>query len=110
MTKKELLKLANFIAENINLIVNNNDPSLYLTQIIEKGGLPKDILGDSLKILSQIKNSNIFQGKSPQSIAAAAIYISGKEKKIKFTQEKISKAAKISRKSLSQRVKEINSL
>ena len=110
VTRKELLKLSNFITEKINFTFNNNDPCLYLTQIIQNGGLPKDLLGKSIKLINQIKSLNKFQGKSPQTIAAAAIYIVAKFKKIKLTQDKIAKAAKISRKSLSQRVKEINSL
>ena len=110
ITKKELLKLSTFIAENINLALNNNEPSVYLTRIINKGAFQKDILGDSLLILKQVKNLNAFQGKSPQGIAAAAIYIVAKNRKLKISQEKIAKAAKISRKSLSLRVKEINSV
>ncbi|NHI91223.1 MAG: transcription initiation factor IIB family protein [Candidatus Lokiarchaeota archaeon] len=109
ITKKELIKLSNFIAEQINFSLTNNDPSLYLTQIIQKGGFPKDLLGESLGIIQKIRNLNTFQGKSPQTIAAAAIYIVCKKNKLKITQKAISLAARISRKSLSLRIKEIKS-
>ncbi|MHA1799279.1 MAG: TFIIB-type zinc ribbon-containing protein [Candidatus Helarchaeota archaeon] len=110
LSTRELSRLCRFLAEKINLRISSYEPTALLLRIINNGNFPEELLGYSIKILKKVKNSTDFQGKSPISIAAAAIYIAGKNHKLKISQEKIAQAAKISRKSISIRAKELRKL
>jgi len=106
-SKKELLRLSKFLAEKTNLKIKNHDPRDFLLQFINNGDLPKTLLGESLIILERLKELDKFQGKTPKSITAAALYLSSKKLKMKISQEKIAKVAQISRKTINQRVYEV---
>ncbi len=106
-SKKEIFRLSKFISEKINVKTINAEPPDYLLQFIHNGNLPKALFGESLKILESVKEMNEFQGKNPQSLTAAALYLSSKKLKLKISQEMIAKATNLSRKTINLRVNEM---
>lgn len=109
--KTDIQRLYRKILPNIELNPGIPDPEQRISKIIN--GLnftpvkSELILRNSYNILHKAKKSGIQFGKNPNGLAAAAVYLACKEKKVKQTQKEISRLAETSELSLRQRRDEI---
>ena len=112
--KTDIQRLYRKILPNIELNPGIPDPEQRISKIIN--GLnftpvkSELILRNSYNILHKAKKSGIQFGKNPNGLAAAAVYLACKEKKIKQTQKEISRLAETSELSLRQRRDEIQKI
>ena len=112
--KTDIQRLYRKILPNIELNPGIPDPEQRISKIIN--GLnftpvkSELILRNSYNILHKSKKSGIQFGKNPNGLAAAAVYLACKEKKVKQTQKEISRLAETSELSLRQRRDEIQKI
>jgi len=112
--KTDIQRLYRKILPNIELNPGIPDPEQRISKIIN--GLnftpvkSELILRNSYNILHKAKKSGIQFGKNPNGLAAAAVYLACKEKKVKQTQKEISRLAETSELSLRQRRDEIQKI
>jgi transcription initiation factor TFIIB len=80
----------------LGLQIESYDPSDFVSKIGTTVGLSEKAKRGALDIIYKSKEKGIASGKSPVSLAATAIFLSGVINKENVTQDKISKAAGIS--------------
>ncbi|MDE1867585.1 MAG: hypothetical protein KGI08_07755, partial [Thaumarchaeota archaeon] len=96
VTVKELSRHYRVFVKALDLQVDAFDPSEFVSKIGTAIGSSEKAKRDALDILYRAKEKGITDGKSPISLAATAMFISGILNEEKFTQDKIAKASGIS--------------
>jgi Transcription initiation factor TFIIIB, Brf1 subunit/Transcription initiation factor TFIIB len=111
--KKEISKCYKFVLdilkeekELINKIKINN-PKIYIEEIVKALKLDYKIEKQALKILEEATKNGLCSGKSPKSLAAAAVYLACIMTNNKKTQKEIANFTQISEVTLRNRCKEL---
>jgi transcription initiation factor TFIIB len=96
ITVKELSRNYRIFVKTLDLQIDAFDPSEFVSKIGTTIGSSEKAKRDALDILYRAKEKGITDGKSPVSLAATAIFISGVLNEEKFTQDKIAQASGVS--------------
>jgi transcription initiation factor TFIIB len=110
--KKKVIKVYRILLFNIlpklNLKVTHLSPSQYIDKFGQDLDLPMKVRQDALKILQKArKNGLLIEGKDPNGVAAAGIYISANLHKIPRTQRDIAKIAHVTEVTLRVRSRDL---
>jgi transcription initiation factor TFIIB len=96
ITVKELSRNYRLFVKTLDLQVDAFDPSEFVSKIGTAIGSSEKAKRDALDILYRAKEKGITDGKSPVSLAATAIFMSGVLNEEDFTQNKIAQASGVS--------------
>ncbi|MGI0087349.1 MAG: transcription initiation factor IIB [Nitrosotalea sp.] len=96
ITVKELSRDYRIFVKTLDLQVDAFDPSEFISKIGASVGSSEKAKRDALDILYRAKEKGITSGKSPVSLAATAMFVSGILNEEKFTQNKIAQASGVS--------------
>ncbi|MGC1709796.1 MAG: transcription initiation factor TFIIIB, partial [Nitrosotalea sp.] len=96
VTVKELSRHYRIFVKTLDLQVDAFDPSEFVSKIGTTIGSSEKAKRDALDILYRAKEKGITDGKSPVSLAATAMFISGLLNEEEFTQNTIANASGVS--------------
>ena len=96
VTVKELSRNYRIFVKSLDLQVDAFDPSEFISKIGTAVGSSEKAKRDALDILYRAKEKGITDGKSPISLAATAIFMSGILNEEEYTQNNIAKASGVS--------------
>jgi len=96
ITVKEISRHYRIFVKTLDLQVDAFDPSEFISKIGTAVGSSEKAKRDAFDILYRAKEKGITEGKSPVSLAATAMFISGVLNEEDFTQNKIAHASGIS--------------
>ena len=96
VTVKELSRNYRIFVKTLDLPVDAFDPSEFISKIGTAVGSSEKAKRDALDILYRAKEKGITDGKSPISLAATAIFMSGILNEEEYTQNNIAKASGVS--------------
>jgi transcription initiation factor TFIIB len=105
--RKDIARGYRLLVRELNIKMPTHDPLDYLNKIAERAGISSDVQGLAVKILNEAKRRRIIAGKEPRGVAAAALYIAGKQRNKQTTQKTIADAANISEVTLRNRQKDL---
>jgi len=100
---KEISRAYRLIVLNLKMKMPIDNPLDYVTKIAEKTEVSSDVEGLAIKIIRDAKSKHAAMGKDPSGLAAAALYIASKFKKVKITQSHLAKAADVTEVSIRNR-------
>jgi transcription initiation factor TFIIB len=106
LTKKKLAKNFRLLLKHLDLKMPLASPESSIAKFASKLNFSPKVLNDAQRILAQAKAARITVGKNPNSLAAAALYISALQNKIKCPQNEIAKTCQITEVTLRNRYKE----
>jgi len=101
---KDIARMYRILLSELNLSVETDNPLKHLSHLAGAVGLSTNVEHLATDILIGVMHVNHHTGKSPEGLAASALYIACKELKAKCTQEALAEAAGISRLTLRKRV------
>jgi transcription initiation factor TFIIB len=87
---KDMLKAYNLIREKFNLDIKPSDPVDYVHRYTAKLDISPKTTTKIIELIEKIKKTNIFTGKHPESVIAAAIYLGCKLNNEPRTQREVS--------------------
>jgi transcription initiation factor TFIIB len=93
---KNLSRHYRIFVKALDLQVDSFNPSEFVSKIGTTVGLSEKAKRDALGILHNARKLGITDGKSPLSLAATAIFLSGVLNKEKIVQDKIASASGVS--------------
>lgn len=96
ITVKELSRNYRIFVKSLDLQVDAFDPSEFVSKIGTAVGSSEKAKRDALDILYRAKEKGITDGKSPVSLAATAMFMSGILNEEEFTQNNVAKASGVS--------------
>ncbi len=105
--KKHLLRAYSLLQKELGIKTEIPDLVDLLPRFTTNLNLSYKTLTKATLILNKIKNTNIYSGKNPKSIVAAAIYIAAKLNKEKTTQRAIANQIGVMEVTIRKRYKEI---
>ncbi|MCG3225973.1 MAG: transcription initiation factor IIB [Candidatus Heimdallarchaeota archaeon] len=106
LTKKKLAKNFRLLLKHLDLKMPLASPESSIAKFASALNFSPKVLSDAQNILAQAKAAKITVGKNPNSLAAAALYISALQNKIKCPQNEIAKTCQITEVTLRNRYKE----
>ncbi len=106
LTKKKLAKNFRLLLKHLDLKMPLASPESSIAKFASILNFSPKVLSDAQRILAQAKAAKITVGKNPNSLAAAALYISALQNKIKCPQNEIAKTCQITEVTLRNRYKE----
>lgn len=106
LTKKKLAKNFRLLLKHLDLKMPLASPESSIAKFASILDFSPKVLTDAQNILAQAKAAKITVGKNPNSLAAAALYISALQNKIKCPQNEIAKTCQITEVTLRNRYKE----
>jgi transcription initiation factor TFIIB len=106
LTKKKLAKNFRLLLKHLDLKMPLASPESSIAKFASILNFSPKVLSDAQNILAQAKAAKITVGKNPNSLAAAALYISALQNKIKCPQNEIAKTCQITEVTLRNRYKE----
>jgi transcription initiation factor TFIIB len=106
LTKKKLAKNFRLLLKHLDLKMPLASPESSIAKFASILKFSPKVLSDAQGILAQAKAAKITVGKNPNSLAAAALYISALQNKIKCPQNEIAKTCQITEVTLRNRYKE----
>ena len=105
--QKNVMKAYKLLKEEFKLNVKPCDPQDYVHTFTSKLNLSNQTTNKIIKIVEKLKKTNIFAGRKPESILAAAIYLGCKQNKEPKTQREISAVVGVIEITIRKRYKEI---
>ncbi len=106
LTKKKLAKNFRLLLKHLDLKMPLASPESSIAKFASILNFSPKVLSDAQNILALAKAAKITVGKNPNSLAAAALYISALQNKIKCPQNEIAKTCQITEVTLRNRYKE----
>jgi transcription initiation factor TFIIB len=107
ISKKELGRTFRMLVRRLNLPVKPVDPVEYIPRLNAQLLLSPASETKAMELIAKIKKTDLMSGRSPASLAAAALYISGLLHGEKRTQREVADAAGITEVTVRNRYKEI---
>ncbi len=107
LSKKEIGRTYRFLLREMHLKIEPSKPQDYIERYCNELGLGFTIQKTAKKILDEAEELGILSGKCPSGLAAAAIYIAAKSKKIKITQKKIANICSVTEVTVRNRYKNL---
>ncbi|MFH1134424.1 MAG: transcription initiation factor IIB family protein [Nanoarchaeota archaeon] len=107
VSKEQLLRAYKLIKLGLGLKSNQVDPADLIMRFASRLGLRHDTIMAATEILEKIKNTKISQGRKPETILAAALYIASKLTKDQRTQREIANALGVIEITIRKRSREI---
>jgi len=107
ISKKELGRTYRMLVRRLNLPVKPVDPIEYIPRLNGLLNLSPAAETKAMELIAKIKKTDLISGRSPISLAAAALYISGLLHGEKRTQREVADAAGITEVTVRNRYKEI---
>lgn len=107
LSKKEIGRTYRFLLREMHLKLKPVQARDYIERFCNELGLGFTIQKIAKKILDDAEELGILSGKCPSGLAAAAIYIAAKSKKIKITQKKIADVCSVTEVTVRNRYKEL---
>jgi len=104
---KIVKKCYNILVRELNLKVQNTDPTSFIPRFVAELNLGFDIEIITRKILQPMINKKIFCGKDPKGFCAGALYFACKIKNIGISQKEIAKVVGVTEVTLRSRYKEL---
>ncbi len=101
---KDISRMYRILLTELNLSVETDNPLKHVTHLARAVGLSHSVEQLASDILIEVMHVNHHTGKSPEGLAASALYIACKELKAKCTQEALGEAAGVSRLTIRKRV------
>ncbi len=107
LDKRDIGRTYRFLCRELELKIEPTRSQEYIERYCNELDLNVDVIKDAKEILNEAEVGEILSGKSPSGLAAAAIYISAKNKKIKITQKKIADVSSVTEVTIRNRYKEL---
>ncbi len=107
VSRKEIARAERYISRELEISLKPTSPKDYVSRFVSKLDLSNECQKKSIEIIEEVNNGGAFSGKSPVSIAAAAIYIAAKILDEKITQKDLSEVSKISAVTIRKRYKDL---
>lgn len=104
--RTEIARAYRHFASERNLAMQPVDPVRFVPRFCSDLEVEAEVQQTARDILEQVKDEGLHAGKSPASLAAAAIYIAAKEHDLDRTQAEIADTANITKITLRKRYKE----
>lgn len=101
--KKDIARCYRLILRELDIKMPIDDPANYVSKIAGKVGLGEPVSTLAYKILKEAKNRKIASGKGPTTLAAAALYLSGRIMNDWKTQKVLAEAANVTEVSVRNR-------
>lgn len=105
--KKELGRTFRFIAQELDINMMPASPMDYVPRFCSKLGASQEVSKEADEILRKASEIGITSGRSPTSIAAAAIYIAGLRCGVSITQREVAEATCTTEVTVRNRYKEL---
>ena len=105
--EKVIAKVYRTMHQKLNLKPPNASPLPFVAKICSQMGLPSTVEQAAVILLQQYSEKKLSAGKSPQGLAAAAIYIAGRRLGVTATQEDLAEAAQVTPVTIRNRYKEM---
>lgn len=105
--KKNLSRTYRYIVDEMDLEIYPPEPEEYVPRFATELGAPYSVVKEAEEILEKIDGAPFTYGKSPTSIAAAAIYIAGKDLEEPITQREIAVVSRTTEVTVRNRYKDI---
>ncbi len=105
--RKSIARCYRVIVEKLRIQVGRQDPSYLINRLGDELKLTPQTKREAIKIIEQVRANRLDVGKSPMSIAGAAIYLACLRTGERRTQQMVAKAAKTTPVTLRNRFKEI---
>lgn len=102
-----IAKVYRIMHKKLNLKPPNASPLPFVAKICSQMGLPSTVEQAAAKLLQEYIAKKFSAGKSPQGLAASAIYIACRQLDVKATQANLAKAAQVSDVTVRNRYKEM---
>jgi transcription initiation factor TFIIB len=112
LNKKEQRKAMEIYNTLIRKIKITSKPSLkdYIERLTESLKLNDKVKNQALKYIEEFGQERVLAGKSPVSLAAAAVYLAAKKNKIPITQKDVASKTYISEVTLRKHFKELKTI
>ncbi len=107
LDKREIGRTYRFICKELQLKMEPVKAQDYIERFCNELGLDNNIQKEAKKIIDEAERIEMLSGKCPSGLAAAAIYISAKNRKKKITQHDIAKVAFVTEVTIRNRYKEL---
>jgi transcription initiation factor TFIIB len=107
MVKKEAARTYRFLLRELGSSVPLMDPESYVSRMVNRLGLGGDTERLAKLILAQASEMKLTNGRGPQGIAAACVYISSQLTSERRTQGEIAREAQITEVTIRNRYKEL---
>ena len=101
----DIAKSYRLLFKELNLDVPVVDPIRSISKIVSKVGVSEKVARRSMEILRKAKEAGVSVGKSPQALAATALYIACSLEKEPVTQKMIANAAGVTEVTIRNRSK-----
>jgi transcription initiation factor TFIIB len=107
ITKKDIGKTYRFITRSLQIKILPTDPISFLSKFSSALNLSHKTQTDAMRILERAQKHKLLSGKSPNSIAVAALYVSALMNKEKRTQQDFANVARVTEVTLRNRYREL---
>ncbi|MBU1975425.1 MAG: transcription initiation factor IIB family protein [Nanoarchaeota archaeon] len=106
-SKTQLLRACKLIKTELGLKINHVDPADLVQRFATRLKLRPDTIKVTNDILDKIKGTKVTQGRKPETIVAAALYLASQRNEDKRTQRDIANAVGVIEVTIRKRAKEI---
>ena len=110
ISEKQLARCYRKLKFGIDLRVPPPDAIIVVPHLIQKLKASREIQEEAIKILRIAKENDLYAGRDPWGLAAAAVYLASLYNRKRITQKKISIAADITEVTVRQRCQELRVL
>lgn len=107
VTKKEVGRTYRFLSRKLNFKLLPTSPADYVPRFCSELGLSGKVEARAIDIIEKAHSSGLNSGRSPNGVAAAAIYIAIVLLGVKKTQREIAEVANVTEVTIRNRYKEI---
>ncbi len=107
MAKKDVARNYRFLLKSLNPSVPQAKPSNYISKIVNNLALSGETERLAMRILSEVSNLRLTNGRGPGGIASACVYIGLSLTGERRTQSEISKEAQVTEVTIRNRYKEL---
>lgn len=107
ITKTKMLRMYKLLKAELKIKLDPIDPIDLIPRFGSRLGLQEDALSQATQIINKLKGKPIIQGRRPETIVAAVLYISAKISGYKRTQREVANVTGVIEVTIRKRSKEI---
>lgn len=103
----EVSRTYRYLADELNLEMRPANPKDYLPRFASDLELPENVVQRARELLDAGKAQNLYSGRNPVGMAAAALYAAGKLEGVEITQNRVSGVVDVSTVTIRNRYQEL---
>ena len=110
ITRTKLLRAFRLLRKNLRIATAPVDPMDHIPRFTSRLGLSSATTTLAYEIIDKLKGTNLMQGRYPETMAAAAIYLASKQNDEPRTQRQVSNVTGVLEVTIRKRSKEIEKI